>query len=158
VGEDLWRRSEVEHRRVGAGQERSQRGSRTGSRSVEFRYCHLKLIPDTSSILADIASPYILIVTGSHASAAKREELPLQSSSQLVKPSNPVNDNTTVQGPLLDRVQILTTPLITGLLVVFLLLLPILYVGISALVGIQVPPRMLEIGKSMQVGKDRKDQ
>lgn len=123
---------------------------------LRFRSC-----VDTTTILADIPSPYILIVTGSHATAAKRQEIPLQSSSQLASPSILAKDNSTnstAHGPLLERVQILTVPLITGLLIVFLLLLPILYVGVSALVSIQVPPRMLEIAKSMQVGKDRKDQ
>ncbi|KAK4685939.1 hypothetical protein P7C73_g4196, partial [Tremellales sp. Uapishka_1] len=59
--------------------------------------------------------------------------------------------------PLLQRVQLLTTPIITSLLITFFVFVPIIAMGISALAGIQVPPRMLEISKS-NVGKEKKDQ
>jgi hypothetical protein len=58
----------------------------------------------------------------------------------------------------LDRVQLLTTPIITALLISLLIFVPVVMFGVSALAGIQVPPRMLEIGKGMTVGKDKKDQ
>jgi hypothetical protein len=114
---------------------------------------------DVATILDTVPSPYVLIVTGSQ-SLSKRQEAPMppSSSDTSSRPTSTSAKNATVSGPLLDRIQILTTPIITSLLVVFFLLLPILYVGISALVGIQVPPRMLEIGKSTNVGKERKDQ
>lgn len=122
---------------------------------------------DLTSTIESVSTPYILIVTGSHASGSKhkrQEDLNPSKSSTYVghsstsigSPSN--NNDTKIDGPLLERVQLLTTPIITGLLVTFLLLLPILYVGISALAGIQVPPRMMEIAKSTNVSKDRKDQ
>lgn len=131
---------------------------------------------DISALIADLPSPYIFILTGSHKASnppSKRQETPWPSESEPAgepsetspsddQPSDTPrlgdNGNSTDGLPLLDRVQILTTPIITSLLVVFLLLLPILYVGISALAGIQVPPRMLEIGKATSVGKERKDQ
>lgn len=69
-----------------------------------------------------------------------------------------INSTAPTNGPLLDRVQLLTTPIITALLITFMLFVPIIAFGVSALMGIQVPPRMMEISKSMIVGKDRKDQ
>lgn len=60
--------------------------------------------------------------------------------------------------PALDVFQIFTTPLISALLISFGLLLPIALFGIYALAGIQVPPRMMEIGKNLSVDKSRKDQ
>ncbi|KAK1921992.1 hypothetical protein DB88DRAFT_512431 [Papiliotrema laurentii] len=118
---------------------------------------------DLTTVLDSVPSPYILIVTGSHPDAKQERQegaTPSSEPSEPLRPSSsaPADDDTTVDGPLLERVQLLTTPIITGLLVTFLLFLPILYVGISALAGIQVPPRMLEIGKATHVGKDRKDQ
>ena len=81
---------------------------------------------------------------------------PEESTSSVPRPDR--NSTIPTDGPLLERVQILTTPVITGLLLSFGVLLPILYVAVSALAGIQVPPRMMEIGKSLSVTKDRKDQ
>ena len=121
---------------------------------------------DISALIDGLPTPYVFILTGSQKATtppSKRQEAPFPSESkpadepsQTSRPGD--NGNSTAGLPLLGRVQILTTPIITSLLVVFLLLLPILYVGISALAGIQVPPRMLEIGKATTVGKDRKDQ
>lgn len=51
-----------------------------------------------------------------------------------------------------------TAPLLTGLLISFGVLLPVLLVSIKMLSGVQVPPRMMEIGKVKAVSKDRKDQ
>ena len=103
-------------------------------------------------------SPELIILTGTSSSPSltKRQDPP--------SPSDPTSDpsstsglNTTVPtgGPLLDRVQLLTTPIITALLISLGLFIPIIGFGVSALAGIQVPPRMMEISKGMIVGKDR---
>lgn len=60
--------------------------------------------------------------------------------------------------PLLDRIQLFTTPLLTALLVSFLIFIPVIMLGISSLAGIQVPPRMMEISKGLQVSKEKKEQ
>lgn len=52
----------------------------------------------------------------------------------------------------------LTTPIITALLISFGIFIPIVVMSISALASVQVPPRMLEIGKALSVDKARKDQ
>nr|XP_018260870.1 uncharacterized protein I303_06587 [Kwoniella dejecticola CBS 10117]OBR83028.1 hypothetical protein I303_06587 [Kwoniella dejecticola CBS 10117] len=133
------------------------------------------------SIPSDLNS-YILLLTGSGSSQpssvpvenAKRQERPfpthithsasatttLQATSTSTATGSPRRNSTipSKDAPLLDRVQLLTTPIITSLLIVFLILLPILGFGISMLTSIQVPPKMMEISKSLAVGKDRKDQ
>lgn len=115
---------------------------------------------DIFSQVSKLEGSYMVILTGSP-SLAKRQEYPSASSSFAA--ADPTSSqggiNTTIarDGPLLDRVQLLTTPVIAGFLVSFLLLLPILHLGIASLAAIQVPPRMLEIGKTL-VNKDRKDQ
>ena len=121
---------------------------------------HVRTITsDVFGTVSHLPSPQLLILTGS-SSLSKRQEAPLPAQTSSLPHSRPTGINTTLptNGPLLDRVQLLTTPIITGVLVTFGLFIPILYLGIYALVGIQVPPRMLEIGKSMSVGRDRKDQ
>jgi hypothetical protein len=107
----------------------------------------------------------LIILTGSSSSPSiiKRQQPPLPSGTsiaplQTTSAGSPLNTTAPTGGPLLDRVQLLTTPIITALLISFLLFVPIIGFGVSALVGIQVPPRMMEISKSMTVGKDRKDQ
>lgn len=52
----------------------------------------------------------------------------------------------------------LTTPIITALLISFGIFIPIVVMSVSALASVQVPPRMLEIGKALSVDKSRKDQ
>ncbi|WVQ66996.1 uncharacterized protein L199_005188 [Kwoniella botswanensis] len=132
------------------------------------------------SIPSSLPEPYILLLTGSSSSSSsqeKRQERPFPThithsasatttlsgptSTSTSEPSNTPNRNSTIpskDAPLLERVQLLTTPIITSLLITFGIFLPILGFGISMLTSIQVPPRMLEIGKSLSVGKDRKDQ
>jgi len=77
---------------------------------------------------------------------------------QTISANSTLNTTAPTGGPLLDRVQLLTTPIITALLITFGLFVPIIGFGVSALAGIQVPPRMMEISKGMVVGKDRKEQ
>jgi hypothetical protein len=119
------------------------------------------------SDLTQLPKSDILIIHGyapaTSVPAAKRQERPFPptfASSTLATNTATHKPNHTLitGGPLLDRVQILTTPIITGLLVTFGLFIPIAVLGISALVGIQVPPRMLEIGKGLVVGRERKEQ
>ena len=129
-----------------------------------------------SAALDSLPAHDLLILTGSATSLSKRQEAPFPSPSpdpedpqdpqdpqepqepQDPQPSGPINTTLPTTGPLLQRAQFFTAPIITGLLVTFLIFMPILYLGINALVSIQVPPRMLEIGKGMTVGKERKDQ
>lgn len=112
-----------------------------------------------------------MLLTGTHPPVEKRQERPFPkhsstsassatgtSTSTATPSSGKHNSTIPTGGPLLDRVQILTTPIITGVLITFLIFLPIIGFGIWALAGIQVPPRMMEIGKGMVVGKEKKDQ
>jgi hypothetical protein len=68
------------------------------------------------------------------------------------------NSSSNTTGLLLERAQIFTTPIITALLVTFGIFLPILGLGVSALAGIQVPPQMMSIAKTMSVSQTKKDQ
>ncbi|WVW86154.1 hypothetical protein I302_108195 [Kwoniella bestiolae CBS 10118] len=131
------------------------------------------------SIPSTLPEPYILLLTGSPSpnENKKRQERPFPThithsasatttltaptSTSTAEPTSRPNRNSTIpskDAPLLERVQLLTTPIITSLLITFGIFLPILGFGISMLTSIQVPPRMMEIGKSLSVGKDRKDQ
>ncbi|WWC91714.1 uncharacterized protein L201_006660 [Kwoniella dendrophila CBS 6074] len=130
---------------------------------------------------SDLSEPYILLLTGSGSTPSssssqqeKRQERPFPthithsasatttfSAPTSTSTSSPSKHNSTIpskDAPLLERVQLLTTPIITSLLITFLIFLPILGFGISMLTSIQVPPRMLEIGKTLSVDKGRKDQ
>lgn len=78
---------------------------------------------------------------------------------QTVKQNNLAGNETRGNGTaLLDRYELFSTPVILAVLVSFGIIVPILLLGISSLVGVQVPPRMLEISKTLSVNKDRKDQ
>ena len=68
--------------------------------------------------------------------------------------TSPVDPN----APLLDRVQLFTTPLLTALLISFLIFIPVIMLGIKSLADIQVPPRMMEISRGAQVSKEKKEQ
>ncbi|WRT70228.1 uncharacterized protein IL334_007223 [Kwoniella shivajii] len=134
-----------------------------------------------ASIPSDLAEPYIILLTGSGSASSsiqendnvKRQERPFpthitQSASATTTLSQPTSTSTTTprrnstippsDAPLLQRVQLLTTPIITALLITFGLFIPIAVFGISMLTSIQVPPRMMEIGKGLVVGKEKKDQ
>ncbi|KAK8853216.1 hypothetical protein IAR55_003918 [Kwoniella newhampshirensis] len=93
-------------------------------------------------------------------STSSRTSLSASSATSTSTASSRPHHNSTIPtgGPLLERVQLLTTPIITSLLITFGLFLPIAAFGVSALAGIQVPPRMMEIGKGLVVDKGRKDQ
>lgn len=120
--------------------------------------------------LLSLPSHSLLLITGSRSSSKrqKRQEerpfptYPSTTSSVIARPtsSSPSKHNSTIptDGPLFDRVQILTTPIITALLISFGIFIPLAAFGVSALASIQVPPRMMEIGKGLVVGKERKDQ
>ncbi|WVR00270.1 hypothetical protein IAU59_007413 [Kwoniella sp. CBS 9459] len=77
---------------------------------------------------------------------------------ETTRPEPSRNSTIPTGGPLLERVQLLTTPIITSLLITFGLFIPIATFGVMMLTSIQVPPRMMEISKSLVVGKERKDQ
>lgn len=122
--------------------------------------------------MASLPASHLVLITGSRTAspaveARKERPFPSHSSSTssaaTTRPTHTTGSghkNSTIptSGPLLDRVQILTTPIITGVLITFLIFIPIILFGVYALVGIQVPPRMMEIGKGLTVNKDRKDQ
>lgn len=59
---------------------------------------------------------------------------------EILKDNRPSPNDTipSPDAPLLERVQLLSTPVITSLLISFGVLIPILMFGISALAGIQV--------------------
>ena len=121
------------------------------------------LMKEIATVAESVPEPYLLLLTGSHSHSKRQgKEVPLPSSvtSTAAKHATSTSTHTGLpdpKAPLLQRVQLLTTPIITALLVSFFILLPILYVGITALSGIQVPPRLLEISKT-SVSKDKKDQ
>ncbi|WVR07684.1 hypothetical protein IAU60_004726 [Kwoniella sp. DSM 27419] len=132
---------------------------------------HIPAVP------SDLAEPYILVLTGSGSTSAspeKRQERPFPThisqtatttatataTATATETSRPERNSTIPpsDAPLLQRVQILTTPIIVALLITFGLFIPIAGFGVMMLTSIQVPPRMMEIGKGLVVGKDRKDQ
>lgn len=135
--------------------------------------------PDSSDTLTTLSSrlpsSHLIVLTGSRSQAKvdpkaqthahaelKRQERPFPSHTTTAQPSSTHSGgmNTTIptSGHLLDRYQLLTTPIITALLISFGLFVPIILFGVNALASIQVPPRMMEIGKGMVVGKEKKDQ
>lgn len=122
---------------------------------------------------------HLVILTGTRTPSKKQElkrqeitEEPFQSVKvpDVVASIVPVSDDTTVESAAAvaknetdgdsksKRNTYLTTPLITALLISFGVLIPIVVISISALASVQVPPRMLEIGKALSVDKSRKDQ
>ncbi|WVF73082.1 hypothetical protein IAT40_007901 [Kwoniella sp. CBS 6097] len=138
-----------------------------------------------SSIPSTLPEPYIVLLTGStsdsSSSPEKRQERPfpthitssVSATTTLTEsatesatatatdsPTETPRRNSTIptDGPLLERVQLLTTPIITSLLITFGLFIPIATFGVMMLTSIQVPPRMMEISKGLVVGKERKDQ
>jgi hypothetical protein len=158
--------------------------TRAASRSFCSKYqrrrvrpcVHHQRLEPVLTRLADLSNiklpstPHLLLLTGTHPVQEKRQERPFptrpsaSSSSSASSPSSTSDDsdsnsNSTIPtgGPLLQRVQILTTPIITGFLITFLIFMPIIAFGIWSLAGIQVPPRMMEISKGMVVSKDKKD-
>ncbi|ODN73164.1 hypothetical protein L202_07729 [Cryptococcus amylolentus CBS 6039] len=121
----------------------------------------------------EIPSSALIVLTGSPPTHTKRQEYPFPSnpsssspytySESQTAPSIPTSTSrhSTIPpktAPLLDRVQILTTPIITALLITFGIFIPLLAFAITQLVGIQVPPMMLNIIPREKMGKERKDQ
>ncbi|GFZ48743.1 hypothetical protein JCM24511_06492 [Saitozyma sp. JCM 24511] len=128
-----------------------------------------------TTLSSRLPSSHLIVLTGSRSQAKvdpkaqthahaelKRQERPFPSHTTTAQPSSTHSGgmNTTIptSGHLLDRYQLLTTPIITALLISFGLFVPIILFGVNALASIQVPPRMMEIGKGMVVGKEKKDQ
>ncbi|TXT10875.1 hypothetical protein VHUM_02380 [Vanrija humicola] len=122
------------------------------------------------SLPADLPKRHLVVVTGTRdLSKRQNDEKPFMSeapssshTATLADDEDAAPGNGTKPGngtrPGRDETAYLTTPVIVGLLLSFGVLLPILFVGISQLAAIQVPPRMLEISKTLSVNKDRKDQ
>lgn len=72
-------------------------------------------------------------------------------------PESHISANTTLpKGGILKRYQLLTPALITGLLVAFFLLVPVLYMALQALASIQNPIRS-DVGKTFNA-QEKKNQ
>ncbi|WOO82333.1 uncharacterized protein LOC62_04G005827 [Vanrija pseudolonga] len=111
----------------------------------------------------DLPKRHLVVVTGTRdLSKRQNDEKPFMSEAPTSSHTATLADEAAAPGngtkPGRDETAYLTTPIIVGLLLSFGVLLPILLVGISQLAAIQVPPRMLEISKTLSVNKDRKDQ
>ncbi|OCF38954.1 hypothetical protein I317_07248 [Kwoniella heveanensis CBS 569] len=98
--------------------------------------------------------------TETESATATETESATSTATATDSPTETPRRNSTIPtgGPLLERVQLLTTPIITSLLITFGLFIPIATFGVMMLTSIQVPPRMMEISKGLVVGKERKDQ
>ncbi|KAL1412776.1 hypothetical protein Q8F55_000524 [Vanrija albida] len=112
---------------------------------------------------SDLPKRHLVVVTGTRdLSKRQNEEKPFISEAPSSSHTATADEDIAAPGngtkPPRDEVTLLTTPVIVGLLLSFGVLLPILLVGVSQLAAIQVPPRMLEISKTLSVNKDRKDQ
>jgi hypothetical protein len=134
------------------------------------------LLDALTTLSSRLPESHLILLTGSRTSSKtsksqshtelKRQERPFPShtstsrpiSSSTASPGGSSNTTLPTDALVLDRYQLLTTPIITALLLSFGLFIPIIVFGVSALAGIQVPPRMMEIGKGMIVGKEKKDQ
>lgn len=124
----------------------------------------LKLTTDVS-IPSDLPDRHIVIVTGTRDPALAKDERKIETSETGSYEQRPTLDEIETQknrtGGHDDEKQhdvYFTAPLLTGLIISFGVLLPILIASIKMLAGVQVPPRMMEIGKVKAVSKDRKDQ
>lgn len=123
------------------------------------------------TIPSDLPDRHIVIVTGTRDPAAKGErEIETSETGQFAeRPAADVevtkgkgggngtdgdDDDDDEDPPAIY----FTAPLLTGLLISFGILVPILVVSIKMLANVQVPPRMMEISKIRAVNKDRKDQ
>jgi hypothetical protein len=116
---------------------------------------------DDDSAYADAPEPSLSSGDGSDDFGSEYQYGYGQHQTQDPSPSDgPNRGNSTVDphAPLLDRIQLFTTPLLTALLVSFLIFIPVIMLGIQSLAGIQVPPRMMEISKGAQVSKEKKEQ
>lgn len=114
----------------------------------------------------DLPARHIVVLTGTRDAAKRQAETAFETTAipniagsvdELKK--NETNGNSTHNGThLLDRYELFSTPVILSVLISFGIILPILMLGISSLAAVQVPPRMLEISKTLAVKQDRKDQ
>ena len=122
----------------------------------------LKLTKSDLELPADLPKRHLVVLTGTRDIRAEstRDERPFQSyvAMETVEDlkKKPKKNDTTPPGK--DRYEYFTTPILSCLFVSFGILLPILAMGLYALSGIQVPPRMMDINKSLAVSKGRKDQ
>lgn len=118
------------------------------------------------TIPSDLPERHIVIVTGTRDPALAKGEREIETSETGSFEQRPSVDEVEAQKNRTgghddddDPPAIyFTAPLLTGLLISFGVLLPILVASIKMLHGVQVPPRMMEIGKVKAVTKDRKDQ
>jgi hypothetical protein len=108
---------------------------------------------------------HLVVLTGTRdlsklKSESRRDERPFEEFEDELKDKKPSTkpgkNDTTTPGP--EHYEYFTTPLLSALLVTFLIFLPILFLGLYALSGIQVPPRLMDINKSVSVNKQRKEQ
>lgn len=121
------------------------------------------------TIPSDLPERHIVIVTGTRDPALAKGEREIETSETGSYEQRPtVEEAEASELPSKNRTGgdddeappaiYFTAPLITGLLIFFGILFPICIAAIKMLHGVQVPPRMMEIGKVKAVTKDRKDQ
>lgn len=123
-----------------------------------------KLTTDVS-IPSDLPERHIVIVTGTRDPSLAKGEREIETSETGSYEQRPTveeveaSENRTGGDDDEDKpAMYFTAPLLTGLLIFFGILTPICVVSIKMLSGVQVPPRIMEIGKVKAVTKDRKDQ
>ncbi|KAF9480805.1 hypothetical protein BDN70DRAFT_931408 [Pholiota conissans] len=116
---------------------------------------HESLLASELNSIASTFPNHIIIYTGSSSPSHhhKRQESttpdrPILDLSNLPSaPLAPATNTTLPTGGILKRYQLLTPALITGLLVVFFILVPVLYFSLGALSSIQTPIRG-DVGKT----------
>lgn len=131
---------------------------------VSYSTC-LELTTDVS-IPSDLPERHIVIVTGTRDPSLAKGEREIETSETGSYAQRPTVEE--VETAAKNRTggddddappaMYFTAPLLTGLLIFFGILTPICIVSIRMLSGVQVPPRIMEIGKVKAVTKDRKDQ
>ncbi|KAF9553616.1 hypothetical protein CPC08DRAFT_673070 [Agrocybe pediades] len=135
--------------------------SESGSARMSAMDHHDKSLASALSSLSASCPDHLVIYTGSpHPASHKRQEsdvpdrpsLDFSSVSSSFAPTN----TTLPAGGILKRYQLLTPGLITGLLVAFFILIPIVLGGMNALASIQNPVRT-DVSKSFNA-QERKNQ
>lgn len=108
------------------------------------------LLGDQLSAISQSHPNQLVIVAGT--TSLRRREVPADSKSVVLDAQDPPP----ITGGLLKKYQFLTPALITSLLIILFIFIPMLFLGINALAGIQSPLRSDNIPKG--VGLDKKNQ
>ncbi|CAA7269028.1 unnamed protein product [Cyclocybe aegerita] len=144
-----------------SGQERKQKMAEHESMLSNELSSLASIFPDHFVVYSGVPiappSPFIFLKRQADEDSPDRPILDL-SSQDLSGPSSfaAADNGTLAKGGILKKYQLLTPGLITALLVVFFVLLPVIYVGLSALASIQNPLRV-DVSKSFNA-QERKNQ